>query len=113
MRNLSRLASKGGVVLSVVGLGVACHEIASTDDKQQKNEILVESMGGVGGGILFGAVVTVLLVGTPVGWVAALAIGVGGVAASYGSGVALKEFYSIYGSHVDIVSGTKINEICK
>ena len=112
MRNLSRLASKGGVVLSVVGLGVACHEIASTDDKQQKNEILVESMGGVGGGILFGAVVTVLLVGTPVGWVAALAIGVTGAVASFTSGKVAGHIYTTSGSKVDFVNDLGINRIC-
>jgi len=41
MSRLSKFAARGGIVLSVAGLGVACHQIATTDDKQQKNEILL------------------------------------------------------------------------
>lgn len=51
MNSLSKVASKGGVALSVVGLGVACHQIAQTDSQQEKNEILVESLGGLMGGL--------------------------------------------------------------
>ena len=112
MINLSRLASKGGVVLSVVGLGVACHEIAKTDDKQQKNEILVESLGGVGGGLLFGAAVTVLIVGTPVGWIAALAIGITGAVTSFTSGKVAEHIYSTSGSKIDFVNDLGVNRIC-
>lgn len=113
MRSLSKLASRGGVVLSVAGLGVACHQIASTNDKQQKNEILVESLGGVIGGAAYGAIVTVLLIGTPIGWVAALAIGVGSVAVSYGVGAGLKNLYTTRGTHIDFSSLSKVNELCQ
>lgn len=113
MKRLSRLASRGGVVLSVAGLGVACHQIAFTSDKKRKNEILVESVGGVFGGALFGAAVTVILIGTPVGWVAALTIGVGSVATSYGSGLLAKKFYTLYGSYIDLATVTKVHEFCK
>jgi hypothetical protein len=113
MGRLSKLASRGGVVLSVAGLGVACHEIGNTDDKQQKNEILVESLGAVIGGAAYGGVVTVLLIGTPIGWVAALAIGVGSVAASYGFGAGFKYFYTTHGTHVDLASLTNVNLLCQ
>ena len=115
MGRLSKLASRGGVVLSVAGLGVACHQIANTDDKQQKNEILVESLGGLGGGIVFGAMttLTVMLMATPVGWSAALVIGVGSVLSSYGAGQLAKNVYSTSGRHLDLASTIKVTELCK
>ena len=113
MGRLSKLASKGGIVLSVAGLGVACHQIANTDDKQQKNEILVESIFGVAGGVLFGATVTVLLVGTPVGWLAALAIGVSGALSGYTSGKIAEHIYTTTGSRIDFVSDLGVGRICK
>ena len=115
MNSLAKLASRGGTVLTVAGLGVACHQIASTDDKQKKNEILVESLGGLGGGILygFGVSAVILLMATPVGWIAALAIGVGGAAASYGSGFLAKRFYTLHGTNIDFATMTNVNTICR
>lgn len=113
MGTLSKLASRGGVVLSVAGLGVACHEIAISDNKQQKNEVLVESVFALAGGALFGATATVLLVGTPVGWIAALAIGVGGVLSGYASGKIAEHIYSTTGSKIDFVSDLGVSRLCK
>ena len=115
MSALSKLATRGGVVLSVAGLGIACHQIANTDDKQQKNEILVESLGGLGGGVLYGvaATATVMLMATPVGWTAALVIGAGSVLSSYGAGMGVKHLYTAYGAHIDVASVTKVSELCK
>ncbi len=113
MKTLSKLASRGGVVLSAAGLGVACHEMANTNDKQKKNEILVESLGGLVGGAASGLVVSVLFIGTPIGWVAALAIGVGSVATSYVTGQLAKNTYTTYGSHIDLASITHANELCR
>ncbi len=113
MTNLSKYASKGGIVLSVVGLGLACHQIASSDTKQEKNEILVESVSSFGGGLVYGAVLTVLLVATPVGWVAALAIGVGGALTGYGTGRVAKYYYTASGAKIDFASETGVNHLCK
>ncbi len=115
MSRLSKLASRGGIVLSVAGLGVACHQIANTGDKQQKNEILIESLGGVAGGVIYGmtATLTVMLMATPVGWTAAFVIGVGSVASSYGAGLLAKNLYSMFGTHIDIATTTKVNVLCK
>ncbi len=114
MTQLSRLAAKGGTVLSVVGLGVACYDIAHTDNQQQKNEILVENIGSLAGGLLYGTAVTtaLILMATPVGWIAALVIGAGGILASYTAGQAAKKLYSSYGSTIDLVSAAKLNGIC-
>jgi len=115
MGTLSKLASSGGVVLSVAGLGVACHQIANTDDQLQKNEILVESLGGVVGGAAYGmvATLTVMLMATPVGWTAALVIGIGSVVSSYGAGQLTKNYYLANGAHIDLASATKVNELCQ
>ena len=115
MGRVARLASKGGAVLSIVGLGVACHDIANTDDKQRKNEILVESLGGVTGGLLYGAAVTtsIIIIATPVGWLAGLVIGVGGILASYTGSEIAKSMYDIYGNNVDLISETGVKSICK
>jgi len=113
MKNLSRMASRGGVVLAVAGLGVACHQIANTKNKQEKNEILVESLGGLLGGVGYGAAIFVIFTATPIGWVAALAIGVGSVATSYGTGQLIKNAYSMNGAHIDFASLTKINTLCQ
>ncbi len=114
MGQLSRAASKGGVALSVVGLGIACHQIANAQSQQEKNEILVESVGGLLGGVAYGAGVTVavILMATPVGWVAALAIGVGSVAASYGGSRALRRLYDTRGRHIDFATKSGVASAC-
>ena len=67
-------------------MGMACSEIASTNDTLQKNHIFVESLGSVFGGSAFGIATTITLavMATPVGWLAALVIGAGSFAASVG-----------------------------
>jgi len=96
-----------------VGLGIACNEIANTDNKQKKNEILVESLGGLVGGGLFGYGATILFIGTPIGWVAALAIGVGTVVASHGGGAFLQHFYTTDLKHIDFATITNVNTVCR
>lgn len=115
MSTLAKAASRGSVVLSAVGLGVACHQMANTDNAQKKNEIMVESLGGLAGGIAYGLAtgVSLLFIATPVGWVAALALGVGSVAVSYGSGLFAKHLYTTGGSHIDIATLTHANELCR
>ena len=115
MGSLAKIASRGGVVLSVVGLGVACHEIASTNNVQKKNEILVESLGGFTGGMLYGGATTlaVLLMATPVGWVGALVIGAGGVLAGTLTGYGSKSFYTTHLSHINFHKVTKLDQLCK
>ena len=114
MGQLSRAASKGDVALSVVGLGIACHQIANATSQQKKNEILVESIGGLAGGIFYGLAVGVgvALMATPVGWVAALAIGVGSVAASYGGSRALRKLYDARGKHIDFATKSGVASAC-
>ena len=115
MDRLAKYTSRGGVVLSVVGLGIACYDIANTNDIQKKNEILVESVGGLAGGAFFGfgAGVAILMMATPVGWVAALVVGVSGVVGGYASGKVFKALYDTHGRKVDIASATGVTSLCR
>ncbi len=103
------------MILDPFIVGVACHQIANTGDKQEKSEILVESLGGVIGGAAYGlaATLTVMLMATPVGWTAALVIGVGSVVSSYGAGQLAKNYYLMNGAHIDLASVTKVNTWCQ
>lgn len=114
MNRLSKVASRGGVALSVVGLGVACHEMAHAGTQQEKNEILVESVGGILGGVAFAGVATVglILMATPIGWVAALAVGVGSAIAGYLGGKGAKKLYDLGGREVDLAGSLGISEMC-
>lgn len=96
-------------MLTGVGLGLACNEIANIDDGQKKNEVLVEAMGGLAGG----AVATILLFGTPVGWVAALVVGVGTAVASFYAGKKVRDLYNTYGQKMDIASATGVTRFCR
>ncbi len=118
--NLSRNLSRGGsVVLAGASLGVACHDIAHTDSRQEKNEILVEALGGIMGGVLYGTAVTlaIAMMATPVGWVAALVIAGVGAGVSYGFGVGARDLYtnmySLDGNTIDIVHRLSIDAVCR
>lgn len=115
MTRLSKLAARSGVVLSVAGLGVACHDIADTSDARKKNEILFESLGGFFGGVAYGAAATaaVLAMATPVGWVGALVIGVGGALTGAAAGYGARYWYTASGTQIDFAQKTGIASLCK
>ncbi len=115
MNKLSKLAHSGGILLAGVGLGLACHDIAHADSALQKNHILVESLGGVFGGVVFGGAValTLALIATPVGWVAALMIGAGGVAVSYATGAIFKSIYDTNMMQVDLAQISGVSHLCR
>lgn len=115
MAHLSKYASRGGIVLSAASLGLACKEIRKTDNVIEKNEILFESAGGFGGGLIYGAGVTfaVAMMATPVGWVAALALAAGGVAFSTISGYGAKYWYNTRGKQIAYTKITRASQLCK
>lgn len=115
MNLLSKVAARGGVVLSVAGLGVACYEIANANNSQKRNEILIESLGGVAGGALYGAaaIVTIAIMATPIGWVGALAIGVGGALTGAAAGYGTKYWYRTSGTQIDFTKITKVDQLCR
>ncbi|MFT7682309.1 MAG: hypothetical protein ACI935_001780 [Moritella dasanensis] len=112
LAKMSKWASRGGVVLSVAGLGIACSQIASEENQHKKNEIFVESLGSfvVGGvtGVALAAVFTL----TPLGWGVALVIGATGVISSYLGGQGAKYLYNAKGNGVDLVENLKIGAAC-
>jgi len=107
MGKVAKYAAVGGGVLTAVNLGLACNDIAHTTSIERKNDILVESVGGVFGGLVTGAVI--LLMFTPAGWVAALAVGAaGGFAIGKGSSF----LYDVTGRKIDFASTTGVTNFC-
>jgi len=86
-----------------------------TDNVQQKNEILVANVGGFVGGTLYGGATTlaVMLMATPIGWVAALVIGVGSVLTAALVSYGAKNLYTTYLNHIDITKITKVDQLCR
>lgn len=114
MTTLSKVASRGGVALSVVGLGIACHEISQATSRDRQNDIFVESGGGVIGGAIYsiGASIGIALMATPVGWAGALVIGAGGALAGYAGSRSAKQIYDINGRKIDFVDSWGIANAC-
>ncbi|MAM00513.1 MAG: hypothetical protein CL583_18895 [Alteromonadaceae bacterium] len=114
MKHAAQIAKAGGVALSVIGLGIACSEIADAGTRNEKNEILVEASGSVAAGVLYGvgAGVAIALVATPVGWIAALMIGIGGAATGYLGGAIAKGLYSASGTRIDFAEISGVDAVC-
>lgn len=113
---LKRLASygkHGGYVLAGVGVAASCMQIADTDNRQEKNEILVETIGSTSVGLAAGAAVTLFLVSNPVGWGTALVLAAGSAALSYGVGKAVRKVYTAHGTEADLVSGLGVDSVCR
>jgi hypothetical protein len=109
---MSKWASRGGVVLSVAGLGIACTQIANEDNAHKKNEIFVESLGSLVVGGVTGAALAAVFTLTPVGWGVALVIGTAGVIASYAGGKGAKHLYNAKGNGIELVDNLKIGAVC-
>jgi hypothetical protein len=73
---------------------------------------LVESVGGLVGGAFIGVGASILLMATPVGWVAALAIGVTGALAGYGGGKIAKGLYDATGRKIDFSGNLGVSTLC-
>lgn len=113
LKKLAAYGRHGGYILAGASIAAGCIQIAETDSRQEKNEILVETVAGTTAGLLAGAAVGLFLVSNPVGWGVALAIAAGSAVASYGAGKASRYAYTISGSKVDLVSGMGVNRICR
>jgi len=110
---LSRLANAGGIALAGAGAVLSCNEIANTEDRQEKNEIFVETAASTGVGLVAGYAVTALLISNPVGWGIAIVLGVGTAATAFGVGKYAKKVYSSNFEEYDLVNMTKVDQICK
>jgi len=113
LAKISSHASKGGLVLTGVGLGIACHQIAHTPDMVEKDKIAVETFAGTAAGIGSGVAIGLFLVSGPIGWGAAILIGVGSAAVGYYSGKFAGEVYDRKFSNVRIVEPLMIDRVCR
>jgi hypothetical protein len=109
----AQLGKYGGIVLTGVGVAASCAQIADTQDRNEKNEIFVETvvstaMGGVGGYL-----VGVFLISNPAGWGTALVLATGATALSYLSGKGAKYVYDLKGNKYDFVKGTGVDRLCR
>lgn len=88
-------------------------QIGDADDRQEKNEIFVETVASTAIGLGAGALVGIFLVSNPVGWGTALVLAAGTAAASYGTGKLARGAYTMRGREVDFVSGLGIDSLCR
>lgn len=114
MQGMSKVAARGGVALSVAGLGLACHEMSLTDDIDRKNDIFVETVGSIAGGAAVGVAATIgiAFMMTPVGWAGALLVGAASVAGGYFMGLSAKAVYDATGRQIDFANATGVASLC-
>jgi len=113
LTRLSGLAKGGNVILAGVGVTMACKSIGDTDDRQEKNEILVETTASTIAGVASGVAVTFFLVSNPFGWAVAISLGVGAAVGSFAVGKGAAKFYS--GTSLkehDLVEMTNVDQLC-
>jgi hypothetical protein len=85
----SKYAKYGGIATNVIEIAGTGYRVYSTDNKRERNELIVGQMGSTTGGLVGGTVggaalmtISAFLAATPAGWVV---IVVGGVSAVVGS----------------------------
>lgn len=113
LRRLASYGKYGGYVLGGVGVAASCMQIGDTNDRQEKNEIFVETVTSTVMGGLVGVAVGAFLVSNPVGWGTALVLAAGSAATSYATGLASRRAYTVWRDEVDFVSGMGVDSICR
>lgn len=113
LNNLAKVSKVGGVVLIGVGLTASCMQIANTNNRDEKNEIFVETVASTSMGVVAGITVGLFLVSNPIGWGTALVLAAGSAAISYGSGKTARYAYDKFGNKIDFVSGAGVDNICQ
>ena len=113
LKQLASYGKSGGYVLGGVGIAASCMQIGDTNDRQEKNEIFVETVISTMAVVVAGVLVGAFLVSNPVGWGTALVLAVGSAASSYAAGRVARTAYSIHGNEVDFVSGMGLDAICR
>lgn len=110
LSNISKAARFGApVILSGASLAAGCMQIAHTDNRVEKNEVLVETITSTAVGVALG----VILFSNPIGWGVALVVVAGSAAASYGSGKLARHIYDKNFRRFDLVSDWKIDRLCQ
>ncbi len=97
-----------------MGLTAACMKIANTADTKEKNEVFVETIVSTAAGAGLGYAVSLFLISNPIGWGTAIVLAIGSTAVSFGAGKGAAYLaYDVFGSQVDLVSGTGTDKICQ
>ena len=112
LRGLATVASRGGVVLTAAGVAKGCYDIAQTNSRQEKNEILVETVMGSIASVATGAILSAVLVATPVGWATILVLGTAAAVGSTLVGKGSKMIYDQYFNQYDLADMTGIDHLC-
>ena len=113
LTKLSRYATRGNVLLAGAGAAMSCKAITDTSNRQEKNEILVETTFSTLAGAATGVAVTIFLVSNPFGWAVAVGLGVGAAAASYGIGKATSVIYANNFNEIDLVNLSGVDQLCR
>ncbi len=81
---MSKLAKNGAIILKVADIVETGTKIHTANDNKERTVILLDNVGTNVGAAVGSGLVTLALVGTPVGWGVIAAIAVGGVVGSIG-----------------------------
>ena len=102
------------MILGAAGAAMACHEIANTQDVVKKNEILVQEVGSLLGGVATASVgFYIVSMFTPVGWGLTLVIAASSAYSSLKLGQEAKQFYTKHLRHYDFTTVTGVNNLCR
>jgi len=113
LTKVSKIASRGGLVLTGVGLAASCYQISQAETQVEKNEIAVSTIAGTVAGTGVGIVAGIFLAATPIGWGIILAVGTASVLTGMATGEAAKYAYkNTKLGQVDIVDSLGINKVC-
>lgn len=112
LNTLATVGKVGGYALVGVGLTASCMQIANTPDRNEKNEIFVETIASTGAGLGASVVIGLFLISNPIGWGAAIVLATGTAALSYGAGKYARYTYDRRGNQIDLVAGVGVDSIC-
>lgn len=113
LNKLSKLASRGGVILTGAGVAMGCYDIANAKTQQEKNEIFVETAIGSTVSVAAGWALGAFLISNPVGWATILVLGTAAAIGSYAAGKEARSLYNLSEHKIDIVSTLRVDQICK
>ncbi|MFN3417316.1 MAG: hypothetical protein ACK4ZD_13495 [Caldimonas sp.] len=113
LRGLAKAAGVGGILLTGVGLTAACVQIAHTVDRNEKNQIFVETVSSTVFSGVGGLVVGLYLVSNPVGWGTALVLAATLAGSSALVGEGFRALYDHREKQLDLVDSSGIEALCK
>ena len=112
LNELSKLASKGGLILTGIGVAKGAYDMCQVETRKEKNEIFVETTVGSSIGVVSGLVLTGVLVANPLFWGGVLILGTIAAVGSYAAGKGARKVYNLSSDPIDFVSLTKAEAVC-